>query len=249
MHRGITSLLMWVLTAGLIALALLERPLAHVTMAGPLVPFIPLIIGAAGSVLKGIGDSRPRTATSTSTSTTEQSQRGVRNRDQRQLARQLADILRGALTQGPTVSQSDRNAGRTNINNTFGGIRGNLESALTSRGFGQSGKMGAGFKGLEIARSNAFQGLESNLRSEAQQRFERMLGLTSGFIQPHMFESSSTTTGSGTGTQPGQSLLSGLGGAAGDIGSLLLLRSLLGGGSAGSAAGGALGGALGGGLG
>ena len=206
----------------------LEPKLAGVLYCDP-VTAITLGLGGGGALLKAFGDSGSRTSSSTSTSTSNQSQRGVRNKDQRQLAKQLADILRGALTQGATVSQSDRNAGRTNINNTFTGIRGNLESALTSRGFGQSGKMGAGFKGLEVARSNAFQGLESNLRSEAQQRFEKMLGLTSGFIQPHMFESSGTTTGSGTGTQPGQSLLSGLGGAAGDIGSLLLLKSLLGG--------------------
>lgn len=190
-------------------------------------PFLPLIIGAGGAVAKAFGDSKPRTAQQTST--TDSTQGGVRNKDQRQLAKQLADILRGALTQGPTVSQSDRNAGRANINSTWLGLQKNLESNLTARGFGNSGKLGAGFKGLEIGRANAFQSLESQLRGEAEDKYMRMLGLTSNFIQPHRFESSSTTTGSAT--QPGQSLLSGLGGVAGDIGSMLLLKSLLGGGS------------------
>lgn len=204
-------------------------------------PFLPLIISGIGAGLSAVGNSRPRTATSTSEST--QLQEGIRGPRQQRVFKQLGNALLDALNQGPTVSQSDRNYGRTNINNTWLGLQKNLESNLTSRGFGESGKLGAGFKGLEIGRANAFQGLEAQLRSEAQQRFERMLGLSQQYVQPTSFQTTGSTTG--TGTQPGQSLLSGIGGGVGDIGSLLLLRSLLGGGG-GGAAGGAVGSALGG---
>ena len=184
---------------------------------------LPYLLLGGGSLLSAIGANKPRT----STSTTDQTQEGVRGDRQQRVFRQLGNALLDALNQGPTVSQSDRNAGRTNINNTWLGLQKNLESNLTSRGFGESGKLGAGFKGLEIGRANAFQGLEAQLRNEAQQRFERMLGLSQQFVQPTTFH----TTGTTTGEQSGVPLASGLGSGIGDIGSLLLLKSLLGGGA------------------
>ena len=192
-------------------------------------PFLPLIIGGIGAGLQAIGNSKSRTATSSGT--TDQTQEGIRGPRQQRVFKNLGNALLEALQQGPTVSQSDRNYGRTNINNTWLGLQKNLESNLTSRGFGESGKLGAGFKGLEIGRANAFQGLEAQLRNEAQQRFERMLGLAQQYVQPTTFHTTGTTTG--TSTQPGQSALGALGGGIGDIGSLLLLKSVLGGGGGG----------------
>lgn len=190
-------------------------------------PGVIALLGA-GALAKGIGGSKSRTATQDST--TDQTQEGVRGPRQQRVFKQLGNALLDALNQGPTVSQSDRNAGRTNINNTWLGLGKNLESNLTARGFGESGKLGGQFKGLEIGRANAFQGLEAQLRNEAQSRFERMLGLSQQFVQPTTFHT--TGTSSGSSTQPGQPFLSGFGSGIGDIGSLLLLKSLLGGANA-----------------
>lgn len=203
----------------------------HILIAGPLMPFLPLIIGGIGSVLGGIGASQPKTSQSTQTSDTTNLSENIFGRRQRMLQKQIGDLLMGMLSQGPQVSQAERDMGRTNINNTWQGLSKNLESALTSRGFGDSGKMGAGFKGLEIGRANAFQGLESQLRQEAQARFERMLSAAQQYSTlPRKVLTTGHTDASGTQTLPGQSLLSGLGSGIGDIGSLLLLKSLLGGG-------------------
>lgn len=230
--RIIASTILWLLV---IAAWLDDSPFKQ---AGPLVPFIPLIVSGIGGVLGAVGASKPRTATSSQTSDSTNLSENIFGKRQRQLQKQIGDLLQGMLTQGPTVSQSDRNAGRTNINNTWLGLGKNLESNLTARGFGQSGKMGAGFKGLEIGRANAFQGLEAQLRNEAQSRFERMLSMAQQYSTlPRKVLTTGHQEGSGTQTQPGQSLLSGLGGVAGDIGSMLLLRSLLGGGGPFNAAG------------
>ena len=125
----------------------------------------------------------------------------------------------GQLQQGENVPQFARNQARTQINNTFDTIRPRIESALTARGFGGSGKMGASFKNLEFERAKGFQNAEADLRSEAQRRFLATLGLAQNFLQPRGFDSSTTSTGSGT--APGQSPFSAIGGAFGDIGGLI----------------------------
>lgn len=214
------------------------KPPGGVLIAGPAMPFLPLIIGGVGSLLGGIGASQPKTSQSTQTSDTTNLSENIFGRRQRLLQKQIGDLLMGILSQGPTVSQAERDMGRTTINNTWQGLSKNLESAMTSRGFGDSGKMGAGFKGLEIGRANAFQNLESQLRQEAQARFERMLSAAQQYSTlPRKVLTTGHAEGTGTQTQPGQSLLSGLGGLGSDIGSMLLLRSLLGGGQGFNAAG------------
>lgn len=214
------------------------KPQDGILLAGPVVPFLPLIISAAGGVAGAFGKSQPKTSQSTQTSDTTNLSENIFGRRQRELQKQIGDLLMGMLTQGPQVSQAERDMGRTNINNTWQGLSKNLESAMTSRGFGDSGKMGAGFKGLEIGRANAFQGLESQLRQEAQARFERMLSAAQQYSTlPRKVLTTGHGEGTGTQTLPGQSLLSGLGGLGSDIGSMLLLRSLLGGGQGFNAAG------------
>ena len=199
----------------------------------PVVPFIPLIIGAVGAVAKGIGGAGSKTGSSTSQTDSSFTNSGDLTKQQKALMKQLFGALSGALEQGPNVPQFARNTARAQINNTFDTIRPRLESSLTARGFGQSGNLGAGFKDLEYQRAKAFQGSEADLRTEAQNRYMQMLGLSQGFIKPYNFSGTSSQTGSGTQTVPGTGLLAGLGGAGQDIGGLLQLFQLLGGGGGG----------------
>lgn len=149
-------------------------------------------------------------------------QEGTLDKKQQKVNKALFDQILAAITQGPEVSQSDRNLARGQINDSYDATGKNLESTLAARGFsGPTGKIGQGYGNLAIARNKAFASTESDLRSQAMQRFQQMIGNAFAFDQPRSY----TTTSSGTNvnTQPGPSIFDrilsyagqGLGGAIG----------------------------------
>lgn len=189
---------------------------------------LPWVVGGLGGVAKAFGASKPKTSTSTTES------RGTQTAEldpkQRKVNKALFRQILDAIRQGPTVSQSDRNTARGQINDSYDAGAERLTSNLAARGFGNSGKMGAGFRDMEIDRQNAFQTTEAGLRGEAQNRFMQMLQAAFQFNSPRTFsqESQSTTQGSMSGTP----FMSSLGGGLSDLSSLLFLKNM--GGFAGS---------------
>ena len=125
----------------------------------------------------------------------------------------------------------------TRVNNTFRGLQGNLENAMTARGFGSSGNMGAGFKGLAIAGANAKQSGEADLRREAMQRWMQSIGMSQSFLTPRTINTTESGESSGEGSQTAPSQTGNIIGGIG-FGVSQLLKGLLGGGGGRTAGGG-----------
>jgi hypothetical protein len=188
-------------------------------------PFMPLITAGIGGVFSGIGNSKSRTTTGTqnqsSTNTAELDPKQTR------INRQLFNQIIAALKMGPTVSDSDRNVARKQTNDSYDAANANLQSNLASRGYGESGKMGTGFRNNSIARANSFQTTEAVLRDQAQSRWQQMIQNAFPFNTPR----TTTSTGSGTSsqTQPGTPWQSSVGGGLSDLASLLFMNQMGGG--------------------
>lgn len=187
---------------------------------------IPALMSGAGAIFSGIGKSKDRTATGTqnqmSTNTAELDPKQTR------MNRQLFNQIIEALKMGPQLSESDRNVARKQTNDSFDAANANLESNLAARGYGESGKMGTGFRNNSIARANSFQTTEAVLRDQAQSRWQQIIQNAFRFTMPR----SSTSTGSGTSTQtqPGTPWQESLGGGFSDLASLLFMNQMNGGG-------------------
>jgi hypothetical protein len=107
---------------------------------------------------------------------------------------------------------------RTGINTKYNTtLAPSLESAYTSRGFGEGGKMGAGFKQLGLARAGEFQTGEADLRGQAQDRFAHLISLALPFMTPNTTTTDFSKTGSGIGTQPGPSIFDRILGTGGEL--------------------------------
>jgi hypothetical protein len=193
----------------------------------PMAAAIPAIISLAGSLIGGASQRKaaqnynntPQRSSSTSTTTAELSPR------QQRLNRQIGNYLLEAILQGPTVSQGDRNAIRTQINDITDSQGKRMESNLTARGFGNSGKLGGGFKNLELQRAKSFQTAETDLMRDAQNRFMQLLGLGMNYNTPRT--QTTTSNSESTGPQmpvPGWGSI--LGGAMQQGGSALWLNNL-----------------------
>lgn len=192
----------------------------------PIIPFLPAIISGASGIVGSLIQNKKSNRTSEQHSSFDNTTSPVFSGGQLKTQDLIGETLRKILSQGEAVPQWARNQGRTEINNTFDAMRPRLEAALTARGFGQSGKLGAGFKDLEIQRGNAFQNLEGDLRQQQLQRLMQALGLGESFA---FAAPGQHATGSSTGTATGPSQFGNtIGQAGGDIGSLLLLQKLLG---------------------
>lgn len=170
--------------------------------------------------MSGVFKSRPQTTTQTQTGKSESEQRGIFSGGQRKVMRDIGDAFLELIGAGPQVLESDRQASRAQINSTYAGLRPRLESAMTARGFGESGKLGAGFKDLEFQRAKAIQGGEADLRREALARYFQTLGMGSSFaLHPLGQTSSGTTSGTSSVSVPGPSyfdrFMSGAGGLLG----------------------------------
>lgn len=145
---------------------------------------------------------------------------GVQTGRQENVFNQVLAQLLPMIQQGPQVLQSDRNMMRTGINSKYNqAILPQVESGLTSRGFGESGKLGNAFKNANLARADEIQSGEAGLRSAAQDRFAHLLGLALPLVAPLSTTTDFNQTGNATETRPGRSifdqLLSGAGTAAG----------------------------------
>lgn len=184
----------------------------------PIAALLPAII-AGGSAIGGAliskhGNSNTQTSTSTSSATYTPEQQAMMQR--------IQAILMHRLNKGAQVKQGDRDAGRTAINTNYNAIMPNVESNLTARGFGESGKLGSAILGLNVGRANQFQTLESQLQDDAQARYDNTLAQAVNFSRPTGSTTNSTTT------LPSQSGLgSAIGGAGTDIATLLYLSKLL----------------------
>jgi hypothetical protein len=183
---------------------------------------LPYALSGVGAILSGIGRSKPQTSTSTFNNTGEQ----TANLDPRQnkVNKSLFHQILAALNMGPTVSQSDRNVARGQINDTYNGATTNMEANLAARGYGESGKVGKGFRDLSVERGNAFQGAEATLRDQSQNRFQQTIQNALAFMTPRSF--SSNSSGSSTGTMSGVSPFSTIGSSFGDLSSLMLMQKL-----------------------
>jgi hypothetical protein len=148
---------------------------------------------------------------------------GERTGRQEDVFNQVLAQLLPMVQQGPQVLQSDRNMMRTGINNKYNQTyTPQVESGLTSRGFGDSGKLGAAFKNLGLARAGEFQSGEAGLRSAAQDRYAHLLGLALPFMTPTSTTTDFNQSGSGTSTQPGASIFDKILGGAGQAAGIAL---------------------------
>lgn len=190
---------------------------------------VPLALSAVSGILGGIGATQDKTGKSTIDKTT--TEEALLGRKQNRINTQLFHTIMDALQLGPQVSQSDRNMARANINTAYQGAQRNLDAALASRGFGQSGKVGAGVRDLNLGRMKEFQTTEGRLRDEAQQRFQQMIQNAFQFDIPRT--TTSHTTGTESVTVPGASPFSAAGSGFGDLASFLWMQRLFGGGGGG----------------
>lgn len=183
---------------------------------------IPWAVSGLGGVLSGIGASKPKTSTSTynNTSTQEANLTGRQSKVDKAFFKQLL----AALNLGPQVSQSDRNVARGQINDTYDGATNNMEASLAARGYGDSGKVGTGFRDLSVERAKGFQNAEATLRDQSQNRFRQMIQAALQYMTPRSF--TNTSSGTSTGTAPGMSPYSAFGSGASDLSSMLFLKQM-----------------------
>lgn len=123
---------------------------------------------------------------------------------QQRVNKQALNALLDLITQGPVVQQAARDLMRTQTNQTYNAVAPRLESSLVSRGFGESGKLGAGFKGLDIARANQIQAGEAGLRQEAMNRWLSSIGLANQFLTPRTINTTEQGTSTGSVIGPDQ---------------------------------------------
>lgn len=171
--------------------------------------------------MPGLFSSSKQTSTQSQEASGTSTSQGVQTGRQENVFNQMLAQLLPMIQQGPQVLQSDRNMLRTAINNKYNTqLAPALESGLTSRGFGDSGKLGAGFKQLALGRAGEFADTEANLRQAAQDRYAHLLGLALPFTSPLTNTTDFNQTGSSTNTQPGPSIFDrilGYGGQAAGI--------------------------------
>jgi hypothetical protein len=172
---------------------------------------IPAAIGGIGSLVGGLlgGPSQKSTSTTSPNFLP----------GQQDLLSQLFQQYMKALGQAGTVQPADRAALMQQINASYAGMKPSLESDLTARGFSQSGKLGKGFEGVDIARGNAQQQGEVGLQQQAMQRWLQLIGMGPSMGQP--FGGTTTTS---TGTQQ-QGLGQTIGGAISPLGTALALNN------------------------
>jgi len=156
--------------------------------------------------MSGLFGSRPQTSTSDQSFEDTSTTGGVRSGKQRHLFRDTLDQLLASISQGPQVMQSDRDAMRGTINKSYNAAQAQIESGLTGRGFGNSGKLGKAFRDLDISRAGDFSSGEMGLQNQAQQQYAQMIGLALPYLTPGDFTTVSSGSSSGTRTQPGPSI-------------------------------------------
>jgi hypothetical protein len=183
----------------------------------PVGAILPGVIGGASSLLGGLFGNPSQKSTSTT--------KGNYDPSQVNLLQQLWAQYSKALGMGPNPQQSDVNAMATGVNQAYSGVKDNVESSLTARGYGSSGKLGQGFRQVDEARVGAQQQGMQSLNAQSLQRYLSLLFGGQGVVGSPL--GGTTTTSVGT-QSPGFG--SSVAGAGGDISTLLLLKQLFGGG-------------------
>lgn len=184
---------------------------------------LPFVTSGLGAVSSIFGGAKPQKSSSQFQQTQTQTQEldPKQRRMNKQVFKKLIDLIR----QGPTVSQGDRDTARAQNNAAFNQAGQNLEATLAARGFGNSGKMGSGYRSLDIDRAKNQGSIEAQLRNEAMNRFQQWIQNAFQFNTPR----SATTTSSGTSSSvgpPQMNPFSGAGNALGDLSSLMYMRNM-----------------------
>ena len=181
---------------------------------------IPMALSGLGGIFSGIGASKPQTSTSKFDQTSTQNLDPKQTKLNKALFQQLIQLIR----QGPNVSQADKDTTYGAINQNFDAAGKNLEATLAARGFGNSGKLGQGYRSLDIDRAKARQSGLATLQDQAVNRFQQWIQDAFQFDVPRSTTSSGTSTTTGSGVPWQSSVGAGLGDAA----SLAYLRGGLG---------------------
>lgn len=187
----------------------------------PIAPLIGLAGSIGGSIL-----GRPRSQQQSSSSESRPYYTDTQTSLQGPLAKLLRQMLKGKETQ---LDRRLKASAGDYVNQNARGIQGSLDTLLTRRGFGESGKHNLNTVGLELERgrnlTNAYLGVD-------QDRANRQLSAIGQAAGIAFNPSGSNTTS--TGTLPGQSIGQSLGpvvtGAGGDLATWLAGRSGYGGG-------------------
>ncbi len=195
---------------------------------GAAVPFIPMAISAIGGLFKGKGDAQKQQSQQTSTTNQSSSNRAVLTGDQDRLYNTMMQRIMEMFSAGPKVSQADKNARRTSLNDMHNARVENASAHLSSRGYGnRTGQMGKAIKASNVEREKSFANLDSVLEGEAWDKYmgemQMLLPLSAA---PRQFDQSGTSTSSGSYTQPGTSPWSSLGAGLGDLSSWLYLQGM-----------------------
>jgi hypothetical protein len=136
-----------------------------------------------------------QTTTSSSTPTFTGAQSGLQDLLSKALG---TSISNGGMTDNLKTEQ----AGATGaVNNQYEGLSQRLQTSLSGRGFGTSGKVVTGQENLDVARANDIGGLQSQFAGLAQQNQQQSMQQALGFSFAAPGENStSTKTTSGAGT-------------------------------------------------
>lgn len=183
-----------------------------------LAPFAaPLIAGGVGAIGSALG-SRGSTSKSTSTSTS-----SVNTPDSvAPLQQSLIDMLMKRMQDPTQGTDPVRLAGRNQINANFEGVDQAVRDKFGTSG-GKSGKVGAGIRKTENARGTALSGFDGDIASLILGRQDNTLSLSEQLLRSMQ---GTTTTGSGTQTNPGNVAGAGLGSLGSSLGTLSTLSTL-----------------------
>jgi hypothetical protein len=188
-----------------------------------LAPFaVPLISGVASGIGGALAN-RKKTSTSTSTSTP------TWGPEFSGLQTDAIDALRKRLADPTAGIDPLRYNALDQVNAGYSGLPNRVGTQLAKRGMGQSGKMGAALKGIDISRMRdlsttgaAYDKMGLDQQDRTMQMIEQMLSLGRG------------TSSTGTSTDPGNMLGGGVGAGLETFTTMLMLDKMLKGGSGGS---------------
>lgn len=159
----------------------------------PLLAMIPGLMGGNDQTIK---------KSNTTTPTWSPDQQGI----QGDLFSWLKQQMSGS---GPAPMTAERNAATGTINSNYGDATARMNNALTSRGFGESGKVGTNLQKIELGRQGALAGNEAKFADLEQQQknFVTNAGMKYAFQNPGQTSTGSESYSPGWG-QPINSALS-----------------------------------------
>lgn len=182
-------------------------------------PFLaPAIIGTGSSILGSIFGNKPQQQTSTTTPTL--------SPQMQQVMDQLLAYQQTTMANPESGLAPIKTAAQERINRNYAGAPDRIQSQLSRRGYGSSGKLPAGLYGLESSRMGDLGDIEGKF---AQIGSDRSMQAAS-IVQNILGSMRGSTT---TGTMPGNpgAGLSAAGTSLGNLSSLMMLQQMLKGGN------------------